>query len=122
MNPWLMAAAGLVLGLALGGALALALRGRSRESNDPEVQRLRREMESYREEVGEHFVETAALVNSLTQTYKAVYDHLESGAYRLVGETELRARLEDVDAEPVMLEYIGQRRRGGEKEDEGRSS
>jgi hypothetical protein len=60
--------------------------------------------------VTEHFVKTAHLVNELTHSYKAVYDHLEKGAYTLVGSETLHQRLEKVEAEPVMLEYLGQRK------------
>jgi uncharacterized membrane-anchored protein YhcB (DUF1043 family) len=98
--------AGAVLGAA--GATLLARRNRG-DSEKAEL--LRSELDGYKQNVSEHFVQTAELVNELTRSYKAVYDHLEQGAYRLVGEEALRRQLADVDAEPVKLEYIGSRDR-----------
>jgi len=73
------------------------------------------ELNQLKANVGDHFVETAALVNNLTHSYKAVYDHLEKGAYDLVGEEVMHRRLKDVQEEPIMLEYIGQRRKAPEE-------
>jgi hypothetical protein len=108
---WLLVMAGVLLGALLGGIGALiALR---RGQRDPtSVRSLERELESYRRDVADHYVETAKRVDALTHAYKAVYDHLEDGAVQLVGEAELRARLdrlEDTGHEPVTLEGIGQR-------------
>ena len=66
-----------------------------------------REMSGYKSSVDDHFVETAALINQMTQSYKAVYDHLEKGAVALVGRENLQKRLGNIRAEPVKLEYIG---------------
>jgi uncharacterized membrane-anchored protein YhcB (DUF1043 family) len=88
----------------------LANRRRHDTNNPEQLEKLQSELDSYREEVSEHFVKTAHLVNELTHSYKAVYDHLERGAYKLVGSETLHQRLEKVEAEPVMLEYIGQRK------------
>lgn len=68
------------------------------------------EMAEFKEQVSDHFVETADLINNLTQSYKAVYDHLEKGAFSLVGAENLQKRLSDVKAESVRLEYIGLKR------------
>ena len=103
--------AGVLVGALLGGIGALIALRRGR--NDPTSARsLERELETYRRDVADHYVETAKRVDALTHAYKAVYDHLEDGAVRLVGEAELRQRLdrlEDASREPVTLEGIGQR-------------
>ena len=52
------------------------------------------ELEVYREDVSDHFLRTAELVDNLTQSYKAVYDHLEGGAYQLIGDEKFRKQLE----------------------------
>lgn len=104
---WLWLVVGGIVGTLLGFAVAFALL--RRQGDAAEVRRLERELEAYRDDVGDHFVRTAELVNALTQDYRAVYEHLESGAYDLVGEAEIRKRLPGVEAEPVMLEYIGRR-------------
>lgn len=105
---WLLIAAGVLVGALLGGAIALIVLRRS-GGGSGDVNALKGELDDYRREVAEHYVETAKRVDALTHAYKAVYDHLEDGAYRLVGERELRARLEDAASEPVTIEGIGQR-------------
>lgn len=111
LNPWLLLIAGLLVGALVGGLAILFMERRNRGS-DEDIRAARRELDDYRQEVADHYVETAKRVNSLTHSYKAVYDHLEDGAHRLVGEGELRRRLDAPGAEPVMLEGIGQRSLG----------
>lgn len=67
----------------------------------------RRREEVYREEVADHFVKTAELVNQLTDSYKEVFDHLREGAGQLVDEEILRERLAHQDDEKVTLRRIG---------------
>lgn len=109
MDPFVWTLLAGIGGLIVGGGVVWAINRRD-GSDEASLQALKREHESYRREVSEHFVETAELVNNLTNAYRSVYEHLERGAYGLVGEEELRRRLQDVDAEPVLLEYIGHRR------------
>lgn len=108
MNLWLWIGLALVVGGIVGAVAATLLARRSRGDQDS-AKRVRAELEEYRLEVKEHFVQTAELVNNLTRSYKAVYDHLESGAYGLVGDEALRKELGDVEEEPIKLEYIGTR-------------
>jgi hypothetical protein len=108
VESWIWIGGALLLGVVLGAAVFAWLTRRDR-ADQGEVERLRAELEEYREEVTEHFVETAQLVNNLTRSYKAVYDHLEHGAYRLVGDEKLRKELGYVEPEPVKPEYIGRR-------------
>jgi uncharacterized membrane-anchored protein YhcB (DUF1043 family) len=110
MDAWLWIAGALLVGVVLGAASALLLARRKDEDRET-VARLRGELEGYQQEVSEHFVKTAELVNSMTRSYKAVYDHLEQGAHRLVGAETLRKELGYVEDEPVKLEYIGRRNR-----------
>ena len=102
---WLLVLAGVLVGALLGGAIALFVLRRGAPGSGS----LRHEFDDYRRDVAEHYAETARRVDALTHAYKAVYDHLEDGAYRLVGESELRQRLEDASHEPVTIEGIGQR-------------
>jgi uncharacterized membrane-anchored protein YhcB (DUF1043 family) len=78
-----------------------------------------REMSGYKSQVDDHFVETAALINQMTQSYKAVYDHLEKGAVALVGRENLQKRLGNIRSEPVKLEYIGLSHQDTETEQPG---
>lgn len=47
------------------------------------LQTSRQELDQYQREVAQHFADTAKLVNSMTQSYKDVHDHLASGALQL---------------------------------------
>ncbi|HZX23200.1 MAG TPA: DUF1043 family protein [Woeseiaceae bacterium] len=83
----------------------------------------RRREEAYREEVADHFVKTAELVNQLTDSYKEVFDHLRDGAGHLVDEEILRQRLAHQDDEKVTLQRIGYAGSGdGRKAEEKRES
>ena len=106
---WIWIIVALLVGLAVGGGVAYAVVTR-RYGDRESVAQLRGEYDRYRGKVTEHFVETADLVNTLTRSYKRVYDHLEEGAYELVGEETLRRQLDAPHEEPVMIEYLGQRR------------
>lgn len=110
MDIWIWIGIALLAGLAAGAALA-AWYFRRQRADAKAVSELQAELDEYKHEVTEHFVQTAELVNNMTRSYKAVYDHLEHGAYRLIGEETLRKELGYVDSEPVKLEYIGRRDR-----------
>ena len=72
---------GLVLGLVAGNfALPSVRRARRLQT---EIETLRGEQERYQYQVTEHFQTTAVLLGDLTSSYKAVYEHLASGARSL---------------------------------------
>lgn len=107
---WLMIFITALISLIVGVLVGFLISGMFKKENMEDKEKiiaLEEEFASYKTEVGDHFVETAAMVNQLTSSYKNVYDHLEKGAYKLVGEEELHKRLEDVESQPVLLEYIG---------------
>ena len=97
----IMLAVGLAAGLALGAWL-----GR-RNVQQNSVESLQRENEKFREEVTDHFVETAQLVNQLTDSYKAVFDHLSTSADKLVDPKTLSDRLPQVSQREVKLKHLG---------------
>jgi hypothetical protein len=51
------------------------------------LQDLQQQQENYQHEVTEHFVETANLLNQLTNSYTDVHNHLAKGAQLLAGES-----------------------------------
>jgi uncharacterized membrane-anchored protein YhcB (DUF1043 family) len=105
---WLLI--GALIGLVVGGAAVFAwLRYGGGAAAGGSA---RRREEAYREEVADHFVKTAELVNQLTDSYKEVFDHLRDGAGQLVDEEILRERLAHRDDEKVTLRRIGY---GGER-------
>ncbi len=78
----------LLIGL-IGGFLIA-----QKSANSPQAQRklekhlddLERKQQDYQHEVTEHFVETAELLNQLTDSYRDVHNHLAKGAQKLAGE------------------------------------
>ena len=86
----------------LGGLLGAII---SRTMFPPEQQKLleenlktsRQELDQYQHEVAQHFADTAKLVNSLTQSYKEVHDHLASGALQLTNPEITQQMLEAGD-------------------------
>ena len=84
------------------GALLMYGYGRVRGGENAELQALKRqleaktrELEAYKSDVQEHFLGTAEAVDTLTKSYRGVFEELERGANRLVGETRFRDALND---------------------------
>jgi len=105
MDPIFWLIAGLLAGAALGAIVAWWMANKRGSAGN--LAQLKAENERFREEVTEHFVETARLINQLTDSYKAVFDHLSSGAEKLVDEKALSDRLPSVEAREVRLYRIG---------------
>lgn len=95
-NFWLFVVVVFVVGSILGFAFFTLRYRNSRRLKklQDELDAKTEELEIYREDVSDHFLKTAELVDNLTQSYKAVYDHLEGGAYQLVGDEKFRKQLE----------------------------
>ena len=95
-NFWLFVVVVFVVGSILGFAFFTLRYRNSRRLKklQEDLDAKTEELEVYREDVSEHFLRTAELVDNLTQSYKAVYDHLEGGAYQLVGDEKFRKQLE----------------------------
>ena len=98
--------AGVVIGLMVGATAAWLWMDR-KGSSAGSVETLKRENERFREEVNEHFVQTAELINQLTDSYKAVFDHLSEGAEKLVDEKAVRERMPQVGDEEIRLKRLG---------------
>lgn len=96
----------LLVGIVIGG-LAAWLLLRSRTGANRSVHELEEENRQFREQVNDHFVQTAELINRLTASYKAVFDHLSDGAGSLVDEDTIRERLTQVAGEEVRLRPLG---------------
>lgn len=69
---------GIVLGV--GGSLLVMRQTRSESSIEKQLRELQEEFTAYRENVNQHFNQTAKLVNDLTNNYIAVQKHLEDAA------------------------------------------
>ncbi len=100
---WIIIA--LITGGLVGAAAVWLWAGRAGRGRA--VEALKKENEAFREQVTEHFVETAGLINDLTDSYKKVFDHLAAGADRLVDRKALIERMPKVDQDEVRLKRIG---------------
>jgi uncharacterized membrane-anchored protein YhcB (DUF1043 family) len=80
---WGMGFLGFAFGIAVGMGLAYLTicnsRRRAQELQE-KCDALQREFESYRGEVGQHFLRTSELVQKMTESYRDVYEHLASGS------------------------------------------
>jgi uncharacterized membrane-anchored protein YhcB (DUF1043 family) len=85
---WIVGILGILLGIGLGSIVTytLASRGKRNENLQAELDQLAERFTEYRDQVGQHFLQTSNLVQEMTQSYRAVYEHLASGAYHLCGE------------------------------------
>lgn len=108
--------AGLAIGLMVG-ATAVWLWLDKKAGSADSVASLKRENERFREEVNEHFIQTAELINQLTDSYKAVFDHLSEGAEKLVDEKAVRERMPQVSDEEIRLKRLGALRDQADQQD-----
>ncbi len=104
-----------IIGAIAGGALGAGAVWffAVRRAGPMSVNEMKKENERFREEVNAHFVQTAELINELTDSYKRVFDHLSDGAERLVDNDALRERMPQVGRQEVRLRHIGAPREPG---------
>jgi uncharacterized membrane-anchored protein YhcB (DUF1043 family) len=79
-----------VVGVVCGAVVASVVLPSRREVDrlTGELTALKSEHESYKGHVSEHFLKTSELVANMTASYKAVYDHLATGAQSLCSDTD----------------------------------
>jgi uncharacterized protein len=105
-NEWLFWMTLLLLGMGIGFVL-----GRNHNANNREQQKLRQQLletqtqlTTYKEQVNEHFTDTATLVNNLTESYRQIHRHLASGAHYLCDDPataqDIARALDTPDTDP----------------------
>lgn len=107
MDLWAAVVIAGLIGFGIGAAVVWWI-GRQ-QVGGTSVSALKKEHEQFREQVTTHFVETADLINRLTDSYKDVFDHLSKGAETLVDDKSLRDRMPQVSDQEVRLKRIGSR-------------
>lgn len=58
----------------------------SQKQMEGQLKELQQQQENYQHEVSEHFIETANLINRMTESYQDVHKHLAKGAQLLTGD------------------------------------
>ena len=104
MDPIYWLIAGLIGGLAAGILTVLLIQKFRKPQGFRELERQHKKLQ---EEVAEHFIRTADLVNDMTDSYKRVFDHLNEGANRMVEPQLLRERLPQDELQEITLRKIG---------------
>lgn len=78
----------IALGVIIGAALSKILnKGPSVSELQQKLEESQDQLDQYKQEVDKHFHTTAELVNNLTQSYRAVHEHLSQGAQKLTSHT-----------------------------------
>jgi len=81
----LIALAALAIGLVVGSLLTRSLHPQEKQRKELEDKLLKAQDEhkEYQHKVTEHFVTTSTLVNSMTESYRGLHEHLASSAMHL---------------------------------------
>lgn len=85
---WLIGCLSFAIGLLLGCIAAYLFIGRNDRSRElqAELDDLNQMLIDYRGQVTRHFMHTSELVQEMTQSYRAVYEHLAAGAQHLCSD------------------------------------
>lgn len=105
MEFWIWMTVAAITGVAIG-ALGMYF-AMPRTSAGRDARALREELDQYREEVAEHFAQTAGLVNRMTDSYKDVFEHLQDGASKLLTPQSLQEKLADQSDEVITIKRLG---------------
>lgn len=85
---WIIGALGVLLGIGLGSIVTYTLTRRNNQNQNlqAELDQLVERFAEYRDQVSQHFMHTSDLVQEMTRSYRAVYEHLATGAYHLCSD------------------------------------
>ena len=106
---WAIGILALLLGIALGAMVTYSLVARSSRTHklQRELTQLSDRFADYRDQVGQHFMHTSDLVKEMTRSYRAVYEHLATGAHHLCAEDPETPALGHPDPKiPIRWFYI----------------
>ena len=102
-SVWTVALSGFLLGTILGCIATWFVSSRNRKTRElqTELNELKENFSDYREQVTQHFMQTSSLVQVMTENYRAVYEHLASGAQHLCNIDEGANRLQQTKTEDI---------------------
>jgi len=94
-----------IVGCILGATLTRVLSPQQQKARSLEskLQDSEQKLTEYQQEVTEHFAQTAQLVNTLTQSYRDVHEHLSGDALKLANVDISRQLLKDGSGEDDTL-------------------
>lgn len=79
---------------------------RAKKQDKTELDAARQELQTYRQAVERHFIDTADAVDELTRSYQKVFTHLSRGAETLMSQESYRSQLEKRSGQAVTLAYL----------------
>jgi hypothetical protein len=99
ISIWAAGLLSFALGLVLGciGTYLFIGRYSNTAKLREELSELRERFSDYRDQVSQHFMRTSELVQEMTQSYRAVYEHLATGAQELCEGEEPSTSLDTRD-------------------------
>ena len=100
---WIVGVLGFLLGTTLGciAAWLVFSRGDKTQQLQVELNELKDNFTDYRDQVTRHFMQTSSLVQTMTESYRAVYEHLASGAQHLCDVDEGASKLQQTKTEEI---------------------
>ncbi|HEY5718274.1 MAG TPA: DUF1043 family protein [Motiliproteus sp.] len=100
---WMIALIAVLVGVVIGLIMArMKERSSGRDALQTELDEVRSELQTYKQNVGVHFAQTAELVNRLTDSYRDVHQHLSQSAQKLCDDKVLVASLMAQEQRPVL--------------------
>ncbi|MEJ2380564.1 MAG: DUF1043 family protein [Gammaproteobacteria bacterium] len=101
---WTVALITLAVGIAAGFVIAywLVLKNKRADQLQQDLERHQREFHEYRDHVDEHFLQTSELFQDMTRQYRALYEHLATGAQSLCSDRLVTNRLNVPDSGPMV--------------------
>ena len=100
---WIVGVLAFLLGTTLGCIAAWLIISRDNRTQQLEVElnELKGHFTDYRDQVTRHFMQTSSLVQTMTDSYRDVYEHLASGAKRLCDADEGANQLYQAKTEEI---------------------
>jgi len=101
---WGVVVVAVIVGGAVGFLLSyvLGVRDKHAAKLEDELAHLKQDFEGYRGKVDAHFLETSELFQDMTERYRAVYEHLATGARSLCSEGLRTQRLDVPESRPLI--------------------